>query len=216
MVINRAKQLARKVRSPQALKAHAAKMRNAIADRHGIKRPSVGGVTARSKAHKRGSQGKNIRKSNTGSGVSSDDDSDTETSYSYSAQPGDGDGGLHDEDASVLSSKMSDYPSSLDVKGENDTSLYDEDVPTPKLSDHEKSLDLDAENASSSIEVDADTDRSIYGENDVPTPNPPDNKTLVATPVEYVSSSFVNRSGCGHQPLALWHERCTNTESVSQ
>jgi hypothetical protein len=86
---------------------------------------------------------------------------------------------------------MSDYPSSLDVEGENNTSLYGEDVPTPKLSDHEKSLDLDAENASSLIGVDADTNRSIYGENDVPTPNPPDNKTSVATPVEYVSSSLV-------------------------
>jgi hypothetical protein len=176
MVINRTKQLARKVRSPQALKAHAAKMRNAIADRHGIKRPAVDGITARSKAHKRGSRGKNIRKSNTGSGVISDDDSKTETSYSYSVQPGDGDGGLPGEDASVLSSKMSDYPSSLDVEGDNNTSLYGEDVPTPKQSDHEKSLDLDAKNASSSIEVDADTDCSIYGANDVPTPNPPDNK----------------------------------------
>jgi hypothetical protein len=123
MVIKRTKQLARKVRSPQALKAHAAKMRNAIVDRHSIKRPAVGGVTAHSKAHKQGSRGKNIRKSNTGSGVSSDNDSDTETSYSYSSQPGDGDGGLPGDDASVSSSKMSDYPSLLDVEGDNDTSL---------------------------------------------------------------------------------------------
>jgi hypothetical protein len=153
--INRTKHLAHKVRSPQALKAHAAKMRNAIADRHGTKRPAVGGVTqrARIKAHKRGSQGKNNRKANTGSDVSSDDDSDTETVYSYSLQPGNGDVGLvPGEDTSVSSSKMSDYPSSLDVDGDNDTSLYGEDVSTPKLSDHEKSLDLDA-----------DTDPSLYG-----------------------------------------------------
>jgi hypothetical protein len=197
MVINRTKQLARKVRLPQALKAHTAKMRNAIAARHGTKRPAVGGVTARSKAHKRGSRGKNIRKSNTGSGVSSDDDSDTETVYSYSSQSGDSNDGLPGEDASVWSSKMPDYPSSPDVDGDNDTSLYGENVLTPKLSDHEKSLDLDA-----------NTDPLLYGDNVVrtnvtslatpieyvssslvTTPKPPDNKTAVAAPVESVSSS---------------------------
>jgi hypothetical protein len=172
MVINRTKQLARKVvRPPQALKARAAKMRNAIADRHGIKRPAVGGVTARRKGHRRGSRGKNIRKSNTGSGVSSDDDSDTETSHSYSSQHGEGDLGLPDEDASVSSSKMQDYPSSLDVEAEHDASLYVGDVPTPKLSDHEKLLDLDAENVSSSIDEDAVSDPSLYGTKDVPTSN---------------------------------------------
>jgi hypothetical protein len=70
---------------------------------------------------------------------------------------------------------MSDYPSSLDVDGDNDTSLYGEDVSTPKLSDHEKSLDLDA-----------DTDPSLYGDNVVRT-----NATSSATPIEYVSSSLV-------------------------
>jgi hypothetical protein len=164
-------------------------MKDAIADRHGIKRPAVGVVRYCSKAHKRGSRGKNIRKSNTETGVSSDDNSDTETSYSSSSQPGNS--GLPGEDASVSRSKMSDYPSSLDVEGDNDTSLYGEDVSTLKLSDHEKLLDLDAENLSSSIEVDADTGRSLYGANDVPTPNPPDNKTSVAMLVEYVSSSLV-------------------------
>jgi hypothetical protein len=176
-------------------------MRNAIAARHGTKRPAVSGVTPRAgiKAHKRGSRGKNNRKANTGSDVSSDDGSDTETVYSYSSQPGDGDGGLPGEDASVSSSIMSDYPSSLDIDGDNNTSLYGEDVvsSTPKLSDHEKSLDLDA-----------DTDQSLYGDNVVrtnatslaapieyvssllvTTPKPPDNKTAVAAPVESVSSS---------------------------
>jgi hypothetical protein len=34
---------------------------------------------------------------------------------------------------------MSDFASSLDVDGDNNTSLYGEDVSTPKLSDHEMS-----------------------------------------------------------------------------
>jgi hypothetical protein len=152
-------------------------MRNAIAARHGTKHLAVGGITprARNKAHKRGSRGKNNRKANTGSDVSSDDDSNTETVYSYSLQPGDGNGGLPGEDASVSSTKMSNYPSSLDVDGGNNTSLYGEDVSTPKLSAHEKSLDLDA-----------DTDPSLYGDNVVRT-----NTTSSATPIEYVSSLLV-------------------------
>jgi hypothetical protein len=180
------KQLAHRVRSPQALKAHAARMRNAIADRHGIKRPAVGGVTPRRKGHRRGSRGKNIRKSNTGSDVSSDDGSDTETSHSYSSQHGKGNSGLPDEDASVWISKVSDYPSSLDVEAEHDESLYVGDVPTPKLSDHEKSLDLDSENASSSVDMSAVSDPSLYATKDkssspVTTPKSPDNKTAGAS-----------------------------------
>jgi hypothetical protein len=222
MVINRTKQLARKVRSPPDLKAHAAKMRDTIAARHGTKRPAVGGISrrARIKAHtqarKWGSRGKNT---NTESDVSSDHDSDTETVYSYSSQHGDGDGCLPGEDASVSSSKISDFPSSLDVDGDNDTSLYRKEVSMSKLSDHEMSLDLDAhtdpllygenvvrttkppdnatslaapvESVSSSIDLDADTDPSLYGANDVPPPKPLDNETLVATPIEYVSLSLV-------------------------
>jgi hypothetical protein len=182
------KQLARRIRSPQALKAHAARMRNAIADRHGIKRRSVGGVTPRRKGHRRGSRGKNIRKSNTGSSISSDGDSDTETSQSYSSQHGKGNLDLvvPDEDASVSSSKVSDYPSSLDVEAEHDESLYVGDVPTPKLSDHEKALDLDSEKASSSVDVSAVSDPSLYATKDkssspVTTPKSPDNKTAGAS-----------------------------------
>jgi hypothetical protein len=182
MVINRTKQLARKVRSPPDRKVHEAKMRDAIAARHGTKRPAVGGVTqrARIKARKRGSRGKTTRKANTESDVSGDNDSDIETVYSYSLPNDDDDVGLFSEDVSVSSSKMSDFSSWLDVDGDNDTSLYGEDASTPKLSDHEMSLDLDA-----------DTDPSLYGANDVPTPKPPDNATLVATPIEYVSLSLV-------------------------
>jgi hypothetical protein len=47
------------------------------------------------------------------------------------------------------------------------------------------------ESVSLSNDLDADTDPLLYGANDVPTPKPPDNKTPVATPVEYVSLSLV-------------------------
>jgi hypothetical protein len=81
MVINRTKQLAFKVRSPPDRKAQEAKMKDAIAARHGTKRPAVGGVTqrARIKTRKRGSRGKTTGKANTESDVSGDNDSDTET-----------------------------------------------------------------------------------------------------------------------------------------
>jgi hypothetical protein len=150
MEINRTKQLARRVRSPQAFKARAAKMRDAIADRHGTKRPAVGGVTAPRKRRKRGNRGKNIRKSNTGSSVGSDGDSDTETSQSYPSKLV-----VPDEDASVSSLKMLDHPSLLDIEAEHDEHLFVGGVPLPKLSDQEKSLDFDSSNASSSVVSDA-------------------------------------------------------------
>jgi hypothetical protein len=132
MVINRTKQLARKVRSPLDKKAHEAKMKDAIDARHGIKRPAVGGVSkrARIKARKRGSRGKTTAKANTESDVSGDNDSNTETVYYYSSLDVDGDSdvGLYSDDVSVSRSKMSDVSSWLDVDGDNDTSLYGEDV----------------------------------------------------------------------------------------
>jgi hypothetical protein len=205
------KQVARRVRSPQALKAHAASMRNAIANTHGIKRPSASGITPRRKGHRRGSRGKNIRKSNTGSSVSSDGDSDTETSQSYSSQHGEGNLGLvvPNEDTSVSSLKVLDYPSSLDIKAEHDESLYVGDVPTPKLSDHEK-LDLDSENASSSVGVDAVSDPSVYATKDKSasphtTPKSPDNKAAGALSsssidVDAVSDPlFMARKMCRHR-----------------
>jgi hypothetical protein len=146
MVISRTKQLARKVKSPPDKKAHEAKMKDGIAARHGIKRPAVGGVTkrARIKARKWGSQGKTTAKANTESDVSGDDDSDTETVYS--------------DDVSVLRSKMSIFSSSLDIDGDNDTSLYGKDISTPKLSDHEMPqhanvVGEDVENVSTSLNL---------------------------------------------------------------
>jgi hypothetical protein len=124
-------------------------------------------------------------------------DSDTETSHSHSSQHGEGNLGLPDEDASVSSSKVSDYPSSLDVKAEHDASLYVGDVPTPKLSDHEKLLDLDSENASSLVDVDAVSDPSLYATKDkssspVTTPKSPDNKTAGASSSSSIDVNVVS------------------------
>jgi hypothetical protein len=151
MEISRTKQLARRDRSPQAQQARAAKMRDAIADRHGTKRPAVGGVTAPRKVRKRGNRGKNIRKSNPGSSVSSDGGSDTETSQSYTSELV-----VPDEEALVSSLKVSDHPSLLDILAEHNEHLFVGGVPLSKLSDQEKSLDLDSANASSSVVSDAD------------------------------------------------------------
>jgi hypothetical protein len=64
-------------------------------------------------------------------------------------------------------------------------------VTTPKPPDNKTTVATPVENVSSSLDLDADTDTSLYGENDVTTPKPPDNATSVAAPVENASSLLV-------------------------
>jgi hypothetical protein len=207
MVLNR--QVTRKVARPSpALVARASRIRDANADRHGTRRPSVGGVTAPRKCRKRGSRGKNIRKSNTGSSVGSNGDSDTETSQSYPSQLV-----VPDEDASVSSLKVSDHPSSLDIEAEHDEQLFVGDVPTPKLSDQEKSLDLDSANASSLVGLDADYDPQLFAAKDKPlsphtAPKLPDDKTAGA-------SSSSSLDGDAKSDRSVYGKRDVPTSSSS-
>jgi hypothetical protein len=145
METSRTKQLARRDRSSQAFEARASKMRDAIADRHGIKRPAVGGVIAPRQVRKRGDRGKNTRKSNTGSRVGSDGGSDTETSQSIDAK----------SDQSLYEKKDGPTPScsSLGVEAKSDQSLYEKnDMPPSSFS---------------SLDVDAKSDQSLYEKNDM-------------------------------------------------
>jgi hypothetical protein len=173
MEINRTKQLAHMDRSSQAFEARAAKMRDAIADRHGTKRPAVGGVTTPRQVRERGDRRKNTRKSNTGSRVGSDGGSDTETSRSIDVK----------SDQSFYKKKDGPTPScsSLGVEAKSNQSLYNKkDEPTPSCSllgvkaKSDQSLyekkDGNAPSCSS-LGVEAKSDQSLYNKKDGPTPS---------------------------------------------